>query len=583
MISLPIIIAILSSLAFGIIAVIFSLKEEKLKRDLKEKDRKYQHRLYEATILKEIQDRIGYSLDIEKVIEIITSSLDNMFPYSTASSLVLKDGKLIFNTNVREAVSKSFLIRVKINMFNSFTALLNEPLPQPSKLEEEVAKIIDNKITGVALEESNNLPVSSSYNIPLIIHGKTQGLINIASQFPGLYKEEDMAILHKITELANHTLSRLQEVLAMEKSKLVSLIGSLEDGIFMVDLKYQITTINKRAMELLKIRQENPELIDILSTLPNTYNFGDKIEKSIKFNQKIEERDIQLDNKNLNITIIPVFDISPIHSPGWETRVIGASFVIQDTTHEKSLTKMKEDFTRIIVHELRSPLTSIKASSEMLTGDNKLTDDEKQKLFQIIRNQSDKMLDEISMILDAAKIETGVFTVQKVTGDIKKVIEELIEAFRETTQSKLINLVTNIDPFIPPLAIDSFQIRRVMNNLLTNSIKFTPSGGTITVRSWLSPEKVFISVSDTGSGIPKDKQHLLFSKFAQIQSANATIGTGLGLFISKGIIQAHNGTISVESEPNKGTTITIALPLSPAQTLTAAPILSTTPIEQLPN
>lgn len=583
MISLPVIIAILSSLFFGVLAVIYSFKEDKTKRILKDKEKKYQHRLYETTILKEIQDRIGYSLDFEKVIEIIIASLDNMLPYSTASSLYLKEGQLYFDTNVKEPISKTFIIQVKRNMFNSLTAIRNVSAPQPSKLEEEIGKIIENKITGVALDENNNLPVSSTYNIPLVINGKIQGLINISSQNIGLYNEEDMAILHKITELAGNALSRLQSILAAENSKLVSLISSLEDGIFMVDLTFQITTINKKALDMLKINQPNPTLIDILSSLPSSYNFGDKIERSIKSNQKIEEKDIHHENKTIDIFIIPVYDSSPAQTQGWETKVIGASVIIRDTTREKSLTKMKEDFTRIIVHELRSPLTSIKASSELLTGQNKLNDDEKQKLLMIIKDQSDKMLDEISMILDAAKIETGVFTVQKTTSDLKKVIEELIETYRGIAQNKLINLVTNIDPFLPPVAIDIYQIRRVISNILSNSIKFTSSGGTITTRAWMTQEKIYISISDTGSGIPKDKLHLLFAKFAQIQSANATIGTGLGLYISKGIIDAHNGTISVESEINKGTTITLTLPLKAAPTITAIPIQTTRPLDHLPN
>jgi signal transduction histidine kinase len=530
------------------------MKEEKLKRLLKKKEKKYQDKLYETTILEQIQNRIGYSLDTEKVTDVITGSIENLFVLSTTSSLVLKNGKLIFKTTIKEPVSTAFIMRVKENMLKSLTDLLKEPPPT----------LIDEKLEGGMLDEGNNHVLSSSFNIPLIINEKIQGLINISSTKTQLYKEEDMASLYRITNLAGNTLSRLQEVLTREKNKLTSLIGSLEDGVFMVDVNSQITVMNKTAKEFLHLEKANPTIIDVLSNLPNTYNFGDKIEKAIMQNQKIEEENIQHEDKIVNITITPVIDSLPSLQP----KVIGASFLIHDITLEKSLAKMKEDFTHIIVHELRSPLTSIKASTEMLTTQTNLTEEEKTHLTNIINSQTKKMLEEVSMILDAAKLDTGLFTIQKDKDDIKKVIEETVESFRILAKNKLITLTTHIDPGIPQAEFDNYQIRRVLNNLISNSLKFTSPNGTVNIRAWFVPrEKIIVSVVDTGSGIPKDKQHLLFSKFTQIQSAFTAVGTGLGLYISKGIIEAHGGTIALVSEPGKGTTITFTIPITPTTTL----------------
>jgi signal transduction histidine kinase len=557
--NLPLLTAIFAILFFGILAIFFSLKETKMKRLLKEKEKKYQHKLYEATILKEIQDHLDYSLDIEKIVDIVTGNLENLVPYSTASSLILKNDKLIFNTKIKEPVNTTFLKQVKDNCLKSLTVLSNEPVP----------KLIVEKSSGAPLNESNNSTPSSFFNIPLILNEKTQGIISICSSRPHLYKEEEMTILYKITDLATHALSRLQEITIREKGKLTSLITSLEDGVFMVDINSQITVMNKTAKDLLSPQKDNPTITDILSSLPNSYNFGDKIEKVITLNQKIEEKDIQYgtDKTLLNITITPVLDALAEE----ESKVIGASFLIRDVTLEKSLSKMKEDFTHIIVHELRSPLTSIKASTEMLTGQNNLTEEDKKHLIDIISNQTIKMLDEVATILDATKLDTGLFTIQKTNGDFKKAIEDTIESFRIVARNKSINLVSHIDPFLPQAQFDNYHLRRVINNLLSNSFKFTQEGGTITVRAWFTPEKICVSVTDTGSGIPKDKQHLLFSKFTQIRSANGTVGTGLGLYIAKGIIEAHGGTISLESEPNKGTAITFNIPadipLQPSQPL----------------
>jgi signal transduction histidine kinase len=188
------------------------------------------------------------------------------------------------------------------------------------------------------------------------------------------------------------------------------------------------------------------------------------------------------------------------------------------------------------------------------------------------------MLEEISIILDAAKLDSGLFTIQKTNADLKKIIDDTINSYRAQAQNKFINLTLNIDPFIPAIPLDELHIRRVLNNLVTNSFKFTPRGGTVTVHAWRAADKIHVSVTDTGDGIPKDKQQLMFTKFSQIKTPNATIGTGLGLYISKGIVEAHGGTISLQSEPTKGTTVTFTLPYtSSTQTL---PLTSSTPPEK---
>lgn len=608
--SLLFLIAIFAILFFGILSILFSLKETRTKRILKEKNKKSQLKTYEATILKEIQDHIGYSFDLEKIIDIIISSLENIISYSTASSLVLKNDKLIFKTKISEPVSTNFLTQVKSICLKSLLTLSDEPLPE----------LIEEELSGIALNESINSMPSSFFNIPLIVNKKIHGIISICSNRPHLYKEEEMTTLYKITGLANHALSRLQEIFITEKGKLTSLITSLEDGVFMVDVNNQITIINKAAKDILDLQKDNPTITQLLVSLPNSYNFCDKIKKTITLNQKIEEKDIQHGTgKTLNITITPVLDALTQE----ETKVIGASFLIHDVTLEKSLSKMKEDFTNIIVHELRSPLTSIRASTEMLTEQNNLTEEDKKHLINIIDNQTVKMLDEVATILDSSKLDIGLFTVQKTKGDFKKTIEETIESFRIAARNKSINLISHIDPFLPQTQFDKHHMRQAINNLLSNSLKFTPEGGTITVRSWFTPhsfdeikltpqsspqkdepsshtkrdeteyfrdstpqnklksetEKIFVSVSDTGSGIPKNKQHLLFSKFAQIKNTNGAVGTGLGLYIVKGIIEAHGGTISLESEPDKGTTIIFNIPIDATIQPSQAP---PTPQKNLP-
>ncbi len=349
----------------------------------------------------------------------------------------------------------------------------------------------------------------------------------------------------------------------------------------MVDVSSRLVVINDSAKKLLHIEKENPTILDILSALPPTYNLSAKIEKAISENHVIEEQEVQLNSKTVQIFITPVLNTQTVgvypkeRKPGG---VIGVSVLLHDITLEKNLAQEKEDFTHMMVHELRAPLTAIKGSSELMLTNQKLNDDDKSKLLAIIHEQSKKLLGEVATILDAAKLDAGRFTIQKTVDDFKKVICDTVDVFKPQAEERKIELTYECDEELPVISFDSVRVGQVMNNLLLNSLKFTQEGGKISVKVYFDAEKgVVVSVSDTGIGIPKDRQGDLFSKFSQISrpGGGSNLSTGLGLYISKGIVEAHGGKIWVDSEPGKGTTIFFSTPIMKEVHLA-------TPVEQKP-
>lgn len=228
---------------------------------------------------------------------------------------------------------------------------------------------------------------------------------------------------------------------------------------------------------------------------------------------------------------------------------------------QRKLEKKRDDSAHMMIHELRAPLTAIKDASElMLSSKDALNRDEQGKLLHIIDTQSKLLLDQIGRILDTAKLEAGRFTVQKTMGDLRELIRERIEFFTPQAQHKKIVIKAAIEENLLRVLFDEGRIAQVLNNLLSNSLKFTGSGGTITVSAREDGRVVRVGVSDTGCGIPKQKQSQLFSKFSQINDPE--LGTGLGLYIVKGIVEAHGGSVSVASEVGKGTTVSFTLPTS---------------------
>lgn len=570
------IIFLFATIIFGSTAIILSFREEKTKKLLKEREEKHRQQLYQITILKEIQDRIGYELDLEKVVDVITASLRNLFAYSTASSLLLKEDRLVFKTYLEEKVSRRFIEHVKQAMLASLSAILGKPPALP----------IDEIIAGVVLDEQNTLPPASFFHIPLIVNDKVVGLINISSQKPGLYKESEMTALYQITHQAASALSRLEQVLTTEKGKIMAVIQSLSDGIFMVDGQNRLLVINEAAKRLLGVTSEKPTTLEVFAKIEGSLSISAKISQAISSGLSVEEKEVRLNDKIVYVLITPVFEMRA-------NAVIGASVLLHDITLEKNLAQLKEDFTNMVVHELRAPLTSIRGASELLLTQEMNDEQQEKKLVDIIHVQSKKLLDDVSSLLDAAKLEAGKFTIQKSATDLKRLIEEKIEEFTPLAKTKGVELVAKVDENLPNIEIDAVRIGQVLNNLISNSLKFTPEGGRIEIAAQtisksdssdyltglISPnlsEYIRISVSDTGAGIPKEKQASLFSKFSQLAHKEEG-GTGLGLYISKGIIEAHGGSISLESEIEKGTTVSFTLPISEIQ-----PISPTQDDEQIP-
>lgn len=554
---------------FGIIAIYLSIKEENTQKRLVEREDIQKQRLFEIAILREIQERIGYELDIEKVAEVITGSLTNIFSYSTTSSLVIKDDKLIFKTYAEEKISHNFIEQVKRTVQASLAALSDKPLPQTM---EEIT-------SGIMLDDTNTLPVGSFFNIPLIIDNEVAGVINISSTTPGLYKEDQMTILYQITNLASSAITKLKHVLNTEKGKLTAMIGSLADGVFMVNTKKQMQTINDTAREILAITKDTVSMLDVAQAIGNQLDLSTAIDEALQTQKALPVKELLIHDKNIQLFVTPVRDST-------QQTLLGASILLHDITLEKNLEQMKDDFTNLMVHELRAPLTAIRGASSLIEKSaDKLSADEKQRLLSINIEQSTKLLSLVGSILDAAKLEAGRFALQKIPTDVKKEVEKSIALFQSAAISKHISLSLFTDASFGEIPIDQMRFDEVMNNLLSNAIKFTPENGSIkvTIAKAVNPFLLQITVADTGMGVPKDRQEQLFSKFYQVKHEQHDLkyivdGTGLGLYIVKGIVEAHGGTVWIDSEEGKGATFAFTIPVTDTTVPQVHPPQPTTPL-----
>ncbi|MGA2968010.1 MAG: ATP-binding protein, partial [Candidatus Levyibacteriota bacterium] len=395
---------------------------------------------------------------------------------------------------------------------------------------------------------------------------------------------------YQIVDQASSALLKLKNVLEIEKGKLMAMISSLADGVFMTDTNNNLLVINDAAKTFLGLKTANPVFTDILISLGKQYNLLDKINESLTKNTLVEEKEVTINDKIFQIFITPVLSANrnELNKP------LGASILLHDITIEKSIAAIKEDFTNMMVHELRAPLTAIKDSAELMTQlldeNSNIDKGEEKKFLAIIDQQSKNLLGQIGQVLDAAKIETGKFSINKATSDIGEVIEDAVEPFLPEARKKQIFLSTEISSPLPKMEIDPLRITQALNNLISNSLKFTPVNGKIVVSVKNTDDGLTVAVTDNGIGIPEDEQKDLFSKYYQIRTTPhqlAKKGTGLGLYITKGIVEAHGGTVGVISAgPNKGTTIYFTLPvIEGAPTIVHEHFaqISPTPVSQVVN
>ncbi len=232
----------------------------------------------------------------------------------------------------------------------------------------------------------------------------------------------------------------------------------------------------------------------------------------------------------------------------------------------KELDKVKSDFISTVSHELRTPLTSIKAFAELILMKPKMPAEKRNKQLRIINAETDRLARLINDILDLTKIEAGKLSWHMSTVSLNEIITTSVSGIQSLVDNKSLILSVKVSDKLPLLFGDRDRIIQVFTNILSNAIKFTPQGGKIEITAHheqFPQSRISVAISDTGVGIPLEDQELIFEKFRRSDDAltNNSQGTGLGLTISRQIVEYHGGEIWVKSKPSQGSTFTFTLPL----------------------
>jgi signal transduction histidine kinase len=242
--------------------------------------------------------------------------------------------------------------------------------------------------------------------------------------------------------------------------------------------------------------------------------------------------------------------------------VTGRVWTLRDVTPERELDRMKDEFVATVSHELRTPLTSMMGFLEMLRdGEAGPLTDEQDRFLAIVHRSSQRLQRLVGDLLFVSRLDASGLQLRIDEMRIDEVVAEAVEANAALARAREIDLRSELQP-LRPVPADRERLAQVVANLLSNALKFTPAGGSVTARTFADDGSAVIEIEDTGIGIPEGEQERLFQRFFRSSTATAQAipGTGLGLVITKAITEAHGGEISVSSAPGRGTCFRISIP-----------------------
>jgi len=245
-----------------------------------------------------------------------------------------------------------------------------------------------------------------------------------------------------------------------------------------------------------------------------------------------------------------------------DDRLVGAVTLLEDITHLSEISRLKSEFIAAASHELRTPLTSLQMGILLLLdGSLGSMSERQQRVIQVCRDDATRLDRLMRELLDLSKIESGDTAPVKAPVPASMLAHDAAKSVHMQAEARQVRLSVDIPADLPNVLADRQQIQRAIINLLTNAIRATAAGGTITVRGEERGGQVAFSVTDTGAGIPREYLARIFEPFVQVPNAPQG-GSGLGLTIARRIVEAHGGRLTVQSEPGRGSTFTFTVPVA---------------------
>ena len=350
--------------------------------------------------------------------------------------------------------------------------------------------------------------------------------------------------------MTNELKQNLNEV-ARQKRQIETILLHMTDGIIAFDMEGNIIHINPAAIQLLNLTDEK----NTFNSIFTKFNTDINLEKIVYLeNWTSSEQRLNIGEKYINLLFAPFQDESD--------KPEGVIVVIQDITEHVKLDNMRKEFVADVSHELKTPITSIMGYADTLLESDH--DKEMQtKFLEVISSEARRMARLVTDLLVLSRYDNKKVTKEESVFDLGELTKNCIDRLRFEVEKKNHNVECFVTANVPPVNADKYGIERVILNIISNAIKYTPENGVIKVYVGFVYNDAYIKVIDNGIGIPEADLSRIFERFYRVDKARSRElgGTGLGLPIAKEIIEQNNGSIDIKSEAGKGTEVVIRIPV----------------------
>jgi len=511
------------------------------------------HRIRQRDYLLDIARRLTQELNIDKLLQRILELAADMLA-GKAGLIALRGDQGGWTIGASYGIPPTFLQYVE--------PLLAEVPDREDEARQELPEV--NRLLQL-LTKRASMNLLTGVGLPLISGSRVIGLIFIFRGYQGSFSANDRAILQSFADQAAIAVknAQLYTQVTREKSRLDALLDSVADGILIMSPDHRIGRCNQAFARLFHTRVEDirgKEHEQIINW--ESIQQGSTLEEAELSGWPLTARANLYVEGNLRRPSGDVIPVGITYAPliSGEGNLINIIASVRDITHFREAEELKSIFVSVVSHELKTPVALIKGYVGTLRREDVSWNSEiVQDSLEVIEEEADRLTELIENLLDASRLQAGGFRLNQADLKVDQLAEQMAEKFR--TQTDKHQIITQFPDQFPIIVGDENRLEQVFSNLLSNAIKYSPEGGEIRISGQIRAEQIIICVQDQGQGISQEDLPHVFDRFYRAEeAARKTQGAGLGLYLTRAIIEAHHGRIWVEPRPGKGARICFSLP-----------------------
>ncbi|MFN2113305.1 MAG: ATP-binding protein [Anaerolineales bacterium] len=511
------------------------------------------HRIRQRDYLLEIARSLTQELDLDNLLKRILELAAEMLA-GKAGVIALREEQGGWKIGASHGIQPTFL--------QYLSPILAEIPENDDQAGQELPQV--NRILQL-LTKRASMNLLTGVGLPLISENKVIGLIFVFRGYQGHFSANDRAILQSFADQAAIAVknAQLYTQVTREKSRLDALLDAAADGIVILNPDHKIEKINQAFARI--IRKDVSEIEG--QAHEEIFNW-----EALQQGQSLEEAELNgwplTANANLYVEgdlRRPAGDLIPVgvtYAPliSGEGRLINIIASVRDITHFREAEELKSVFVSVVSHELKTPVALIKGYVGTLRRKDVAWESEiVQDSLEVIEEETDRLTELIENLLDASRLQAGSFSLNLSEIKIDQIAAEVASRFK--TQTDKHKITVQFPKGFPTIVGDLKRLEQVFYNLLENAIKYSPGGGEVRISGQVRSEQIIICVQDQGTGIAREDMPHVFDRFYRAdEAAKNTKGAGLGLYLSRAVVEAHQGRIWVEPRSESGTRICFSIP-----------------------